>query len=68
MADDLGLGDLQADLAAWIVRAFRSGGLRRLLEFGKEISGRVADIGGVPQQVYGTACMTPDGSWPIVSE
>ena len=29
---------------------------------------RVADIGGQPQQVYGTACMMPDGSWQIVSE
>jgi hypothetical protein len=29
---------------------------------------RMADIGGVPQQVYGTACMMPDGSWQIVSE
>jgi hypothetical protein len=24
---------------------------------------RMADIGGVPQQVYGTACMMSDGSW-----
>lgn len=29
---------------------------------------RMADIGGVPQQVYGTACMMPDSSWQIVSE
>jgi hypothetical protein len=29
---------------------------------------RMADIGGVPQQIYGTACMMPDGSWQIVSE
>lgn len=29
---------------------------------------RMADIGGRPQQVYGTACMMPDGSWQIVSE
>jgi hypothetical protein len=29
---------------------------------------RMADIGGVQQQVYGTACMMPDGSWQIVSE
>ncbi len=29
---------------------------------------RLADIGGRQQQVYGTACMMPDGSWQIVSE
>jgi hypothetical protein len=29
---------------------------------------RTADIGGVRQQIYGTACMMPDGSWQIVSE
>jgi hypothetical protein len=29
---------------------------------------RMADIGGRQQQVYGTACMMPDGSWQIVSE
>jgi hypothetical protein len=29
---------------------------------------RMADIGGVQQQIYGTACMMPDGSWQIVSE
>ena len=29
---------------------------------------RLADIGGVQQQIYGTACMMPDGSWQIVSE
>jgi surface antigen len=29
---------------------------------------RMANIGGVPQQVYGTACILPDGSWPIVNE
>jgi hypothetical protein len=29
---------------------------------------RTADIGGVQQQIYGTACMMPDGSWQIVSE
>jgi hypothetical protein len=29
---------------------------------------RTADIGGVPQQIYGTACMMPDSSWQIVSE
>lgn len=29
---------------------------------------RTAVVGGVEQQVYGTACMMPDGSWRIVSE
>lgn len=29
---------------------------------------RMADIGGVPQQVCGTACVMPDGSWQIISE
>jgi hypothetical protein len=29
---------------------------------------RMADIGGVQQQIFGTACMMPDGSWQIVSE
>jgi hypothetical protein len=29
---------------------------------------RLADIGGQQQEVYGTACMMPDGSWQIVSE
>jgi hypothetical protein len=29
---------------------------------------RMAEIGGVLQQIYGTACMMPDGSWQIVSE
>jgi hypothetical protein len=39
VADDLGLADLQADLAARIVQAFRSVEFRRLLEVGEEISG-----------------------------
>ncbi|MGF1614030.1 MAG: RT0821/Lpp0805 family surface protein [Gammaproteobacteria bacterium] len=26
-----------------------------------------AEVGGVPQQVYGTACRSPDGAWQIVN-
>lgn len=29
---------------------------------------RIAVINGQQQQIYGTACMMPDGSWQIVSE
>ncbi len=28
----------------------------------------VADIGGKKQQVYGTACRQPDGSWQVVND
>jgi surface antigen len=26
----------------------------------------LADIGGRPEQVYGTACRAPDGNWEVL--
>ena len=55
--------DQQPTVNAMPLRSFQDTNGRYCREYQ-----RMADIGGVQQQIYGTACMMPDGSWQIVSE